>query len=421
MTKKITSAIVIGMILSFATLNAPAQLSGYYLEDFEGTFPPTGWRVVNVLDPNYTWAQSPFFAYSGTHSAYTGSAFGQGEDWLILPQFTIKASDVFSFRLAVESLGFNDSTIVLVSTTDTKLSSFKTVLGTLSDGVNYPNTTNTFKAYVYSLSAFAGKNIYVALKNRNVEGDGVYVDLVSIGAPRLSYCISKGLNASQDWIDLVKLGTIQNRTGNDSGYADYTNLKTNLAQGSTDTIAVSGAFAGTYNELWKVWIDYNHNGDFSDPGEQVASFKSSSAGLLLQSFTVPSTAKTGITKMRVSMKKGLPAQSPCDIFDRGEVEDYAVNITPAQLNASTNIIDKSAGVSVLVSNASTNFIIITMHGFTGVENIEMYNLTGQLIKSSKQVNTTQYKMDVSTVHNGVYVLRISDNAGHIKSINWVKQ
>ena len=62
-------------------------------------------------------------------------------------------------------------------------------------------------------------------------------------------------------------------------------------------------------------------------GEQEVAFKSSSSGRQIQSFTVPNSAKTGITKMRISMKKGGPGQTSCDVFSRGEVEDYSVNIT----------------------------------------------------------------------------------------------
>src|SRR6187399_905849 len=30
-----------------------AAYSGYYREDFEGSFPPANWQVVDVLDPTY--------------------------------------------------------------------------------------------------------------------------------------------------------------------------------------------------------------------------------------------------------------------------------------------------------------------------------------------------------------------------------
>lgn len=424
MKRKITCAIMMSLFISFAT-SVSAQLSGFYNEDFEGTFPPPGWRTIDVLDYHYVWQQSPYLGYSGTHSAYIGSAFGQGEDWLILPRFTVAVSDSFSFYLTAESLGFIDSTIVLVSTTTPDPSSFTTVLATLSDGVNYPKVPNKFLRYQYSLSAFAGKNIYVAFKNRNYEGDGVYIDLVSIGTNSSAYCLSKGFSSSRDWIDLVALGTIKNKTGSNGGYADFTNLVTDLAQGSIDSIALSSELSGAYTQTWRVWIDYNQDGDFLDNAEQVLSFKSTSSGVQVRSIKVPPAAKTGTTRMRVSVKKGGQAQSPCEIFNRGEVEDYSVNIIPPSANAaSLNSISTLVKPLIVLSespNPAANYITINMEGFSGTKNIEVYNETGKVIISNKLLSGTRYMLDVSKISNGVYVLRVSDGAGNVRSVKWVKQ
>src|SRR5205823_4199611 len=77
-------------------VTALAPLSGFYQEGFEGTFPPAGWQVVDVLDTNNVWEQSQQDVYSGSNSAYINyTDFVEGEDWLILPQFTVAATDSF--------------------------------------------------------------------------------------------------------------------------------------------------------------------------------------------------------------------------------------------------------------------------------------------------------------------------------------
>jgi len=180
------------MLASLSTHYVLGQMSGYYQESFEGEFPPEDWQVVNVLDASYTWVHSPYTVFSGNYSVYDGSAIGQGEDWLILPQFSVVATDSFSFWFTAESLGFTDSTLILVSTSDDDLESFTNVLGILSDGMNYPPVANLYQYHAYSLSAFAGQDVYVAFKNRNNEGDGVYLDLVSIGSPLGTGMINPG-------------------------------------------------------------------------------------------------------------------------------------------------------------------------------------------------------------------------------------
>jgi hypothetical protein len=177
-------------------------LSGYYREDFEGAlFPPAGWQAVDVLNPNYNWTISDGIPYNGSQSAYIG--FDQGnipiEDYLILPKFSVVPGDSFSFYLALQYAGWPpDSTFVLVSTTDSAISSFTTVLATLAEGLNYPTGAEVYQNYAYSLSAFAGSDIYLAIKNKNTNGDGVLIDKVEIGTRPV-------INAGIDNINLEKV------------------------------------------------------------------------------------------------------------------------------------------------------------------------------------------------------------------------
>ncbi|MDQ1350021.1 MAG: hypothetical protein QG657_322, partial [Acidobacteriota bacterium] len=76
-------------------------------------------------------------------------------------------------------------------------------------------------------------------------------------------------------------------------------------------------------EYWKIWIDYNRDGDFADSGENVysGSGKTTKTG----SFTVSTATEKGTARMRVSMRSGsIPPN--CGSFNYGEVEDYTVNI-----------------------------------------------------------------------------------------------
>jgi len=137
------------------------------------------------------------------------------------------------------------------------------------------------------------------------------------------YCTSSGSSYNYEWIAGVHVGTLNN-TSSASGYTDFTN-KT-LSVSANDSVSVSltpGFSGGTYTESWKVWIDYNLDGDFEDSGEAV--FSKSGSSTVSGSFTVPTSA-TGTTRMRVSMSYGS-APPYCGTFSYGEVEDYAINIS----------------------------------------------------------------------------------------------
>jgi hypothetical protein len=152
--------------------------------------------------------------------------------------------------------------------------------------------------------------------------------LVSCGPPPPppppAYCASNGSNTTDEWINKVVLGSINNTSGNNGGYANYTAISTNLTAGNTYTINLTPAFSGqSYLEYWRVWIDYNNDLDWADAGEQVAQGSGTTA--INVNFTVPAGASPLTTRMRVSMQYN--AYPPiCGTFTWGEVEDYTVVI-----------------------------------------------------------------------------------------------
>lgn len=86
----------------------------------------------------------------------------------------------------------------------------------------------------------------------------------------------------------------------------------------------------------RVWIDFNKNGSFADPGEAVVTADRVVAGASTFSFTVPAEAsEVSQTRMRVTAKMsaegGHSPPTPCDdppdpIEYHGEIEDYLISI-----------------------------------------------------------------------------------------------
>ena len=221
----------------------------------------------------------------------------------------------------------------------------------------------------------------------------------------ITYCASKGNSVADEFIDYVAIGGIANTTGANAGYANFTNLTGNVPYGS-NTITYSAGFTGSaYTEFWAVWIDYNKNGTFEST-EQVASGSSSSSANLSSTFTVPTTALAGTTRMRVSMKYNA-APTACETFTYGEVEDYTVNIgapaTPA-INAPAiadepNVFDFEMYPNPVESNLS-----VAMFDNRAVAYI-IYNLNGQQIKAGK---LNQKEINVADLASGLYILEVND-------------
>ena len=247
----------------------------------------------------------------------------------------------------------------------------------------------------------------------NVSNAGSVTFTTDSDNPAPTYCTSSGSRTTYEWIDNVELGGITNATGAGSGYSDFTNLVGNLAQGSTNTMIVSAGFSGSsYTEHWAVWIDFNQDGTFAD-SEKVVSGSSSSANNLSATVNVPSNAVLGQTRMRVSMKYNA-AQTACESFGDGEVEDYTINITSSSNGLFTTFNNTNA--DVLGNEAATTFTaypnpakdfiqVKSSNRNVGLTSYRIINTNGQTVQSGELTND---RINVSKLGLGMYILEVND-------------
>src|SRR5690606_2563300 len=215
----------------------------------------------------------------------------------------------------------------------------------------------------------------------------------------VTYCSSNGNYSTIEWIDLVRLNSINNSSGNDGGYKDNTSLSTNAAYGS-NTIQYSAGFSsGSYREYWRVWIDYNQNGTF-DSNELVVNRNSTSSGTLSTTFNIPTSALPGPTRMRVSMKYNS-SQTACESFTYGEVEDYTVNIGGSGMqNMDNNLMDNAE--MMLYPNPAKHTLNISLLDAIGKDFV-IYNMVGQIVKKGLFIEN----VDVSALRSGVYMIEVN--------------
>jgi len=153
--------------------------------------------------------------------------------------------------------------------------------------------------------------------------------------PPVNYCGSSCSNNGVEFIKKIVVGSINNQSENNGGYADYTSISANLIAGSSYTITLTPNFTGgNKTKSWRVWIDYNHDFDWYDTGEMVA--QGTGNNTINVTFTVPLNTTTVTTRMRVSMKlNGYP--NFCGAVSIGEVEDYTIAIIASSASCSDGI------------------------------------------------------------------------------------
>lgn len=218
----------------------------------------------------------------------------------------------------------------------------------------------------------------------------------------ITYCTSQGNNTNDEYIDRVQLGSINNLSGNNGGYADFTSISTTLAKGSSNTITITPRWTGTvYYEAYRVWIDYNQDGDFNDSGEQVYTRSRTKASSVSGSFTVPSSALNGAARMRVSMKYNANSTS-CETFTYGEVEDYTVIISNAVGQGITGDTGFSNAEMSIYPNPAKHTLNISLIEATGKDYV-IYNTVGQVVGKGAYTEN----VNVSSLQSGIYIIEVN--------------
>ena len=151
-----------------------------------------------------------------------------------------------------------------------------------------------------------------------------------VGGKMNEYCQLRGKNTQFEWIQNFVFGPFKNESGSNDGYGDFTTLSIDAIAGEDYPITlVPGYKENNYNELWQIWIDFNQDGDFLDPGEEVVKIKSRET--ITTNLSIPVNAKPGVTRCRISMKFASESNT-CGEFPYGEVEDYSLNISGGTQN-----------------------------------------------------------------------------------------
>jgi PKD repeat protein len=223
---------------------------------------------------------------------------------------------------------------------------------------NFPGgspSSSTSKNPVVTYPDQGSYSVTLTVTNANGSSQVTKENYVTITEPQ--YCQSSG-TVYEEWISSVVIGDNNYSSGKSgtNGYQDLTQVVFTVINGTTNNINLTPGFSGkAKNGFWRIWIDFNGDKDFDDPGELVYS-SSKSSSQVNGTINIPAGLNIS-TRMRVSLKRNsLP--NACEIFSQGEVEDYTINIIPIQpksisANFTSNVQETQAGNSVRFTDMST--------------------------------------------------------------------
>jgi hypothetical protein len=255
--------------------------------------------------------------------------------------------------------------------------------------------------------------------------------LISGYARSQTYCKPPNyLSGPYTGITKVIAGSISNATAYNDGYTDYSSTAgtCNVNPGGIFSFTITcyydpsmlSFFSGKLN--LRVWIDWDQNFSFSDPGEAALSDTINCSGSTTSNpyntstytIQVPKNAKPGITRMRVYEDMmpvdGHEVPNPCGyntgVGQHGECEDYKINVSTT---SSVNEISVRSGPLVTYPNPAKNQVIIGFPLQANHEKIIIQDLNG---KTCKQYDVTAYskkiEIDVADLPKGLYFIRMNE-------------
>jgi len=149
-----------------------------------------------------------------------------------------------------------------------------------------------------------------------------------------TYCDASSV-LCDECISRVQVGNIDNAT-ECFNYSDYSAISTPMVVGTAYPITVHSGTGYTWDQCG-IWVDWNHDFDFSDDGEAIAVTGSPGAGPYTATITPPVGAVSGITRLRVRVAY-FETVNPCDIIFVGEVEDYSIYVClPADFDHDSDV------------------------------------------------------------------------------------
>jgi hypothetical protein len=198
--------------------------------------------------------------------------------------------------------------------------------GSGSDGLAASGSTaaGVSNAQATGLTENTNYSIYV----RSDCGDGDFSTWTGPVDLYTGYCTPEGTNPDRYIDDFVTAGGESNIENSGSGfssggYGDFTGMTASTYAGNSIDFSATHV-GGTF--LFRVWIDWNHDLDFADPGELVfdgTDYESTHTGTI----TVPDGTPEGTYAMRIRNNwNGTP--TPCASDNLGETEDYTFAVTP---------------------------------------------------------------------------------------------
>jgi hypothetical protein len=251
----------------------------------------------------------------------------------------------------------------------------------------------------------------------------------------IPYCTASGTNTTGEKISNFTYNTINNNSSSTAVYENFSNTSTTVYLYPNSTLPFSTTISSFLpTDEVKIFIDFNHDGDFTDAGETVyTSTGPLASGTITGNIVIPaisSSVLAGRTRLRIRLHDtgNGPNATSCGTSTTGQLEDYSMDIqncveatisSQPQNTAICNGGNGSITIGITGTNLTYQWQISTNGGssFTDLTNNSTYsgvtsktlNITGAALS----MNNYQYRALI----NGTCTQANTASAAAILTVN----
>lgn len=309
---------------------------------------------------------------------------------------------------------------------------YKVKVGTTPGSSNVFSGTNYTTTFTPPSSNAFPQNttLYASVTPTNALGDASGCPEISFttGAnPFAPYCGPLSAKLGVYAISNIQFSDMTNpSTSTTASHENFTNKIANVTKGSSYPITFTATGVGSNRFGFTVFIDWNQNGSFSDPGESffvTSNFAGGTGNTVTdtKNIPIPSTALSGNTRMRIKYQFNSSTTSvrselsdPCADVSQGQVEDYTIKVNDIVLATSETSVNKKAEISIYPNPFKD---IVRISDTKGVKLITVTDISGRQLKVLKSSN----EINLSDLGTGLYLIGLQMEDGSVKTLKAIKK
>jgi hypothetical protein len=191
--------------------------------------------------------------------------------------------------------------------------------------------------------------------------------------PFIPYCSSVTYTSGVEPISSVSFAGINNTSNSllngSPSIQNFIAISGNVEANRSYTMTLKGNTDGSFTSNFRVFIDWNQDGDFTDAGERYnAGSVTNSNGIdaisAVSTIAVPVNALPGVTRMRIKKIFGTTdIDNPCLGAGFGQTEDYTLNVT----GFTTEVLSPICGSTLAAPNS-----IVGVRNFPQSRNVSSF-------------------------------------------------